>query len=210
MIVIKDNEVSEYYADYCIKSWKKYGIDVKKFNAIVPKDLPNLNHIQWFTYSTQLKYKNLNIDAEITDTEKSCFYSHYMLWKKCATKNVPIMIIEHDSYLDKPENLWFDLEYGMIFYDKASMGSYIIFPWFAKILTEYVERYKIGGGPYATIANCAMKNKLQNEIVNIKHKKYKAASNQVMSDKYGNTVEHYCTLNPEQFDPEAFHEFIKI
>jgi GR25 family glycosyltransferase involved in LPS biosynthesis len=210
MIVIKDNEASEYYANYCMKSWENYGIDVKKFNAIVPKDLPNLDHIKWHPYSTQIKYTNLNIQAEITDTEKSCFYSHYMIWKICIKKNLPVLVLEHDSYLIHPENLWLDMNYGIIFYDKASTGAYVIFPWYAKIIVEYMKTTMVGCGPYAFLEKCAVENNMINMHVNQKHKKYKAAADQVMSEKYGSTIEHYCTSNPELFDSDRFHKFIKI
>lgn len=210
MIVVKDNEASEYYANYCVGSWETIGLKVQRFDAITPKDLKNLNQIRWKEYSTQIKYEKLNIKAKITDTEKACFYSHYMLWKKCIDQKEPILVIEHDSYLECPENLWFDSECGMIFYDKASMGAYVIFPWFAKLAIDYLKRTKVGGGPYAILEGCARVNKIMNKHVNIRHEKFKAASNQVMSDRYGNTIDHYCTSNPQLFDPEQFHEFIKI
>lgn len=210
MIVIKENEASNYYANYCIESWKKIGLEVKIFDAITPKDLPKLNDIKWIKYSIQKKYKKLKINAEITETERACFYSHYFLWKKCANMNIPIMVIEHDSYLESPDNLWFDTNYDMIFYDKASMGSYVIMPWFAKMVIDYMKNIKIGFGPYALLYNCAKENGVLEKLVNTSHREYKAASNQVMSDTYGNTIEHFCNSNPELFNPEDFHKFIKI
>lgn len=210
MIVIKDNKASEYYAEYCKKSWENIGLKVNKFDAIVPKDLQNLNNIKWSTYSNQNKYTKLGLKVEITETEKACFYSHYTLWEKCISKQLPIMILEHDSYLETPNNLWFDTEYGIIFYDKAAMGSYIIMPWFARLLIDYIKSKKIEGGPYSIIHNCGRYNKISSKVINSSHKKYKAASNQVMSEIYGNTIEHFCNSNPELFNPEDFHKFIKI
>lgn len=210
MIVVKNNEASEYYANYCTKSWEAVGLKVQRFDAIVPDNLNSLNQIRWKKYSDQKKYSRLNINVEITDTEKACFYSHYMLWKKCIEKKEPILVIEHDSYLEHPENLWIDSDCGMIFYDKASMGSYVIFPWFAQIVVNHLKKSGIGGGPYGILEDIARRHKAINKHVNIRHKRYKAASNQVMSDRYGNTIEHFCTSNPHLFNPDAFHKFIKI
>jgi Glycosyltransferase family 25 (LPS biosynthesis protein) len=210
MIVIKDNKASEFYAEYCKKSWKNIGLEVNKFDAITPKDLQNLNKIKWYKHSLQKKYTKLKINVDITETEKACFYSHYTLWEKCVKKQLPIMILEHDSYLESPENLWFDLEYGIIFYDKAAMGSYIIMPWFAQLLINYIKTIYIGCGPYSVIASCGRNNRISSKVINDTHKKYKAASNQVMSEIYGNTIEHFCNSNPELFNPEDFHKFIKI
>ena len=210
MIVIKGNEASEYYADYCIESWKKIGLDVKRFDAVTPETLKNVTGLSWNKYISSVKYDRANVKVEFTDTEKSCFYSHYMIWKKCIDKNEPVMVLEHDSYLETPENLWYDSNYGIIFYDKAATGSYIIFPWFAKMVVEYLKKTKIKAGPYATIDSFAKKQNMRDKVVTVMHKKYKAASNQVMSDVYGNTIEHYCNLYPELFNPKKYHKFIKI
>lgn len=210
MIVIKGNKASEYYANYCKKSWENFGINVNIFDAITPKDLKDLKDIKWHKYSDQQKYKDINMNVEITDTEKSCFYSHYMLWKKCVSRNTPILVLEHDAYLENSENLWFDMDYGMIFSDDAATGSYVVFPWFAKLLIDYIKKYKIGSGPYSIIESCAVFNNVKNKLVNKRHKKFKAASNQVMSEKYGSTIEHFCNLNPNFFNSNAFHKFKKI
>jgi hypothetical protein len=210
MIVIKDNEASEYYANYCTKRWEVFGLHVKRFDAIVPADLKNLTELRWTQYSMSKKYLKRNLKAEITDTEKSCFYSHYMLWKKCIEQNVPFMILEHDSYLEKPENLWYNSKYGIIFFDKAATGSYIIFPWFAQKIVKRLETATITSGLYAFIAAFAYSERLQNKVVNSMHEKYLPASNQVMSEKYGNTIEHFCTSNRDFFKKQQFHKFKKI
>ncbi len=210
MIVMKGNDASEYYANYCIKSWEAFGIEVKRFDAIVPKDLEKLKDLRWEKYIASTKYTKRKINAEFTETEKSCFYSHYMLWKKCVEKNIPFMILEHDAYLENPENLWFEPTYGIIFFDKAATGSYIIFPWFAEKLIDFLKTNLITVGPYGTIEYFAIKEGIRNKVVNSKHKRYKAASNQVMSNIYGNTIEHFCTSHKHLFNKKDFHKFKKI
>lgn len=210
MIVIKGNEASEYYANHCIKSWKNFGINVKKFDAITPDDLPNNNFIKWKEYSDQDKYLLKGLKVPITDTEKACFTSHYMLWKKSAEENIPILVLEHDAYLETPENLWYDTTCGMIYFDKAAMGSYVIMPWFAKIIMDAIEMFNVGSGPYGFLYAVVVKYELKDLYVNDRHPLYVAASNQVMSKKYGNTIDHYYNSQPDLIKRHGKHKFIMI
>lgn len=206
MIVVEGNEASEYYANYCVPSWESFGLKVKRHRATTPKDLKKRNELKFFKYSKNAKYVEKNINAEITDTEKSVWYSHFFLWQECCFLNKPILILEHDTFLEHPERLWFDEKYNIIFFDKAAMGSYIITPKFAYRLIESAMNTTIGGGPYGFISTFKPKDL----VVNDQHKKYSAASNQVMSEKYGNTIEHYCNLHPEHWSAKDFHNFIII
>ncbi len=206
MIVVEGNEASEYYSNYCIPSWEKIGLKVEKFKAVTPDDVPKIKEIRFEKYSTNLKYLNRGLKAEITDTEKAVWCSHFKVWEECCYSNEPILVLEHDTFLEYPENLWYDESYDIIFFDKAAMGSYIITPKFAKKLIDRVFVSRIGGGPYGFIASMGPSD----TIVNERHSKYNPASNQVMSEKYGNTVMHYCNLHPEHWPSEDFHKFILI
>jgi len=209
MIVVKNDEASEYYSNYCLPEWKNY-LDVHIFDAVTPITMKKIKDFKFAKYSNNYKYIKHNIMAEITDTEKACFCSHYSLWMECCFSKKPIMILEHDAYLLNPKNLWYDEEYGLIFYDNAAMGSYIIQPWFAEKLINYVIEYGVSSGPYGLIERFANTNNLLNLLVNKNHKKFKAASDQVMSKKYGSTIEHYCNLHPEYWSKNQFHKFIEI
>jgi hypothetical protein len=210
MIVVEDSEASNYYASYCIPSWEKAGLKVKKFPAITPKTLVKQKELRFTKYSHARKYLNLNLKAEITDTEKAVWYSHFKLWQECCFLNQEILIMEHDSFLEHPEKLWKNDNYGIIFYDKAAMGSYAIKPWFAKKLVEVSMDTEITAGPYSFIHGFALHEKIVDKVVNSSHKKYVPCSNQVMSSKYGNTVEHYCNIHPEHWSQDKFHKFIEI
>lgn len=210
MIVIKDNPASEFYANYCTKTWEAYGIEVKRFDAITPKDLINHDDIMWKEYSTQDKYKKRNLKVPISETEKACFTSHYSLWKKSAEINKPILVLEHDAYLETPQNLWFDEKFGMIYFDKGAMGSYVIMPWFAKLLMKVIKKNTVSCGPYGFIYGFARRHNLLDKYVNDMHKLFTPASNQVMSKKYGNTIEHYYNSDPELVSEFGLHRFIMI
>jgi GR25 family glycosyltransferase involved in LPS biosynthesis len=210
MIVVKDSDASVYYSNYCKPYWDNYMKKVNIYDAVTPETLKKYKEIKFSKYSSQYKYRQKNINAEITETEKSCFQSHFNLWLECCFLQQPIMILEHDSILNNPQNLWYEDSYGIIFYDKASMGAYVIQPWFAKMLIEYCISGAISTGPYSIIRNLGLAHDLKNKIVNNEHKKFKSAADQVMSKKYGNTIEHYCNLFPEYWPPENFHKFIEI
>lgn len=210
MIVVEHSDASNYYYNYCKPSWQSVGIRVNKFSAVTSKTINACGVLSFAEYSTAMKYVSKNIKAEITDTEKACWCSHFMLWAECAYSRKPMLIIEHDSFLEDPTKLWRDDSYGVIFYDKAAMGSYLLQPWLAKIFVEQAMNTVISGGPYSFIADVSRKLNLQDKIVNDQHPKYNPASNQVMSNKYGNTIEHYSNLHPELFSDKFFHKFIPI
>lgn len=209
MIVIKDNESSEYYAKYCLPKWKTY-FDVRIFDAITPATLHKHRDLKFDKYSSNFKYTHKNLKADITDTEKACFNSHYNLWLESCYSKLPTLILEHDCYLLDPDKLWFDDKYGIIFYDNAAMGAYVIYPWFAEKLCKYAMDTIISCGPYSLISYFAKTNSLIDQVVNKQHKKFVAASDQVMSKKYGNCIEHYCNLHPEHWPQSNFHKFIEI
>lgn len=211
MIVIEGNSASEYYAEYCKPSWEHVGIKVNYFTAVTPTTLYKNNQLKFARYSSAMKYTSKQIKAPITDTEMSCWYSHFLLWQECCYNNRPMLILEHDSYLEHPENLWYDSSYGVIFYDKAAMGSYIIQPAFAKQLVDYAMGGTISNGPYATIYMLGHdRPPMRKLIVNSSHELYRAASNQVMSSRFGNTIQHYCNDHPHHWPSELFHKFKEI
>lgn len=94
VITIQSEKRSVQVADRCIRSGKKYGIEIEKFNAITPIDNP-------FIIAEQE-----GIDAsgfqEIYSRLPNClsaFLSHYFLWKKTVEINEPILILEHDAVI---------------------------------------------------------------------------------------------------------------
>lgn len=207
-IVVRDNPASEYYFSYCAPSWRQVGIELSRFDAVTPADLINRSEITFGDYYQSTKYRFNNIKAPITDTEKACWYSHYDLWVKCAEANEPFFITEHDSYLERPELFWYQKNRGVIFYDKAATGSYVMQPEFARFMLHFCKHNRIDVGPYSVISyiRSSNKNTTGKDIVNAKHKDFVACSNQVMSLKYGNTIEHYSDTIKNQYNFQE-HEF---
>lgn len=198
MIVIEGDPISNYYFTYCKPSWEDYGFKVNIFKAETPSSIKNKNNIRFNKYNSSIKYAQHNLQVEITDTEKACWYSHYMLWCKCIEQNKPIMILEHDAFFYKPENFWINVvEYDLIFYDKAAMGSYLLTPSGANTLIRYVNKHTISTGVLAGIHDCYV-NKYFNKKV---HAHFTATIepcvNQVYSKKYRNTIHHPSDDYPE-------------
>jgi len=208
MIVIDGDSRSEYYYHYCSPSWQKLGLTVNKFKAVTPKTLKREYELNFSKYSMSGKYTNQGIKADITDTEKACFYSHYKLWQEAVYLNQPIFILEHDCLLLEPDKFWVDDSHGIIFYDKAAMGSYVIYPSFARELVQYCMANTIGTGPYAIIEQMCREYNIMDQLVNVTHKKFNPISDQVMSRKYGNTVTHYSDIDTTRTYKQ--HNFIMI
>jgi GR25 family glycosyltransferase involved in LPS biosynthesis len=209
MIIIPGNESSNYYANYCIPSWDDYGFRVEKFNAETPETICDRTDLKFARYNRSQKYFAYKLQVEITQTERACWYSHYMLWKKCIDLDRPIMILEHDAYFYKPENFWIDLDnYELIFYDKAAMGCYIITPSAAKTLVNYVTNNIISTGVLAGIHECYSRNKFKRKV----HAHFTASIipcvNQVYSSRYRNTIHHPSDDYPDIKWKQ--HEFIRI
>ena len=89
MISMSDHPISLMYQREVEPSWKDYNL--KKFEAVTPKDLYNKHKLDFGTLSKR----------DFTSTEISVWYSHFELWCKCVRENKELVVIEHDSKLIK-------------------------------------------------------------------------------------------------------------
>lgn len=94
VITIMDNPQSVAVADRCIRSGKKFGIEIEKFSAITPKDNPLelAEKLGIPTKGFQERYSRL-------ENCVAAFLSHYSLWEKCRDDNEKYMILEHDAVI---------------------------------------------------------------------------------------------------------------
>lgn len=93
MIAMSDHPISLMYQREVLPSWKKFGHNVKIFEAVTPKDLSYKNKLDF-------KIKTTGTKREFTSTEMAVWYSHFELWCKCIIEG-PLIVIEHDSMLVK-------------------------------------------------------------------------------------------------------------
>ena len=94
VITIMDNIRSVQVADRCIKSGKKFNLDIQKFEAITPRSNP----------SKILAERGINPAGftEIYSRTPNCmsaFLSHHTLWQKAIDENENILILEHDAVI---------------------------------------------------------------------------------------------------------------
>jgi glycosyl transferase family 25 len=94
IIRLKDNPISEKYANECVEQAAKFGIEVNYFDAI--NGLEYQSHLAKLNIHPKYKFKKGRAGVF------GCFLSHYYLWRQCVTDNVPYCILEHDGYFIKP------------------------------------------------------------------------------------------------------------
>lgn len=93
-------KTKEKIAEIGIKSELFFAEDPIIINDIFKKQNRKLHHIK--PELSRLYIQNNFINSRIeTESQKSCFYSHYQLWKKCYELNEKILILEDDVVIKK-------------------------------------------------------------------------------------------------------------
>jgi GR25 family glycosyltransferase involved in LPS biosynthesis len=82
---------SEQLANDCVKSGKRFNIDILEFDAVwgdqVDVEFEKYNLFSFEKTKPHRKVRGV----------KGCFLSHYILWKRSLENNIPILIFEHDA-----------------------------------------------------------------------------------------------------------------
>ncbi len=94
IIQLKNNIISEKYANECILQAKKFNIDLQNFDAINGKEYQS--HLAKLKINPKYKFKKKRVGVY------GCFLSHYYLWLECVNSNEPHLILEHDGFFIKP------------------------------------------------------------------------------------------------------------
>ena len=106
VIYIQGHEDSEKFSDRCVQSIidTESELTVEKFPAITPENMWQVNYTWPLRKKKVCEKTKLLLSAYKTyDNNKriAAAQSHYMLWRKCATLNRPILILEHDAIFIK-------------------------------------------------------------------------------------------------------------
>lgn len=120
VITIEDLPESIECANRCIKSGKKYGLNIEHFYGVTPRSVPSPSDIAEVEeiplVGFQEKYSRF-------ENCLSAFLSHYSLWKLCAEGRDDYLIFEHDAvvmdYIN--ENVSFK---GVLSYGHPSYGNF--------------------------------------------------------------------------------------
>lgn len=111
IITIYNNQRSVSASERCIKSTK---IPVKKFDAITEQHASKLMRDLGITWNYPWEGTENDFASGLTKTayttanplkRVACFLSHYLLWKKCAEQDEPILVLEHDAIFISPLDL---------------------------------------------------------------------------------------------------------
>jgi hypothetical protein len=182
MIRVKGDRVSQRYADYCKKSWD--GFDLRMVDAVTPATLHEQSGVTFGRRSN---------GRELTDTEKACFYSQYNLWKKCAVENAPILILEHDAWLENPSAIQYNPNLEVQFLGQHSMEAVLYHPRFARRLMRYCETRPVSGPMQLVDTLVGYFNKGQQSRYARPHARYMgplAPVKSVIDPAIGTTVNH--------------------
>jgi hypothetical protein len=182
MIVNTEDPVSVAYMEYCAPSWD--GFDLRIFNAITPN---NLEEHKGLTFGRR------NGGVELSDTEKACFYSQYLLWKKCAMERMPILVLEHDAYLEKPEWIKFDTRFDCTFYGQHAMEAVMYHPRFAEAMINRLKSNTVIGPMSFVDGMIGYLNKGQQSRFARPHARFmgrRAPVRSVIDPDLGTTVKH--------------------
>ena len=182
MIRIKGNDISEKYAEYCSQSWA--GFNLRYFNAITPDKL---------SQQSGLTFGKRGNGVELTDTEKACFYSQYHLWKKCFTEQKPILILEHDAWLKKPEVINYNPSLQVQFFGQHAMEAVMFHPDFCERILNHVSKNPVSGPMTLVDGLLGYFNRGEQSRYGIPHARYMgkfAPVHSVIDPKLGTTVDH--------------------
>lgn len=185
MIYVDDDPLSKAYASYVARSWE--GFDLKYFEAVTPATLANETGL---TFGQRGSSDN---PRDLTDTEKACFYSQYKLWKKCATENVPILVLEHDALCVNQGAIRYNNSLDVQFLGQHSMEAVMYHPRFAKLLVEYCSRRKVTGPMNLVDMLLGYFHRGQQSRYGRPHARYmgkNAPVRSVIDENLGTTVDH--------------------
>ena len=101
MISMSDCEISQYYRKICQPTWEEKGFKVNHFEAMTPKDLNQFKDHLKFGKKRPTLSGSRPYEIDFSPTEKAVWYSHFVAWMTCIQLNQPIIIVEHDAFLEQ-------------------------------------------------------------------------------------------------------------
>ena len=183
MIRIKDDYVSNAYADYCAPSWR--GFNFSFYDAITPTNLAEQRGINFGIKTSGRPH---------SPTEKACWYSQYNLWKECARANKPYLVLEHDALLVNPKAITFNPHLMVQFFGQHAMEAVMYHPAFAKKLVDLAGKTNVDKGPMGFVDTyLGFFSKNRQSRYGDPHARYQGMSapvKSVLDLNMGNTVRH--------------------
>ena len=126
VITLEGNPKSVQIAERCIKSGRKYGIEINRFSAC---DASKVDAKEIFA-ANNLPTRNFVDQWSRPDRAMACFFSHFSIWALAEQTHQPILVLEHDAVFESNidlNTLALDgfLERGIVNIGKPSYGKYV-------------------------------------------------------------------------------------
>ena len=93
MIQNPKDKVSKYYTDLVLPSWDKFGYYINMFDCVWSDTLHEYDYLTFDKYEVLNKYDKALLSRPLYKSEKATWYSHSLLWIKCAMENKDIAIL---------------------------------------------------------------------------------------------------------------------
>lgn len=144
-IVVSQNEISMLEFQQSKKTWEKYASNfpVRLQEAVTPDTLNDADKKTPINFFRKAPNKEWQCWREFTEIEKSIWYSHASLWKRCIDVNKPIIVVEQDCALMVKLNWKIFANWEMMCLAdykgiKWAANCYYITPTAAKFLLHYI------------------------------------------------------------------------
>jgi GR25 family glycosyltransferase involved in LPS biosynthesis len=105
VIRVKDDNTA-VHAAMKIEQTAPSNVNVIMFDAVKPKDVAKKIRYHGLRWNYPWESEELDIQSGlikkayptlVKEKRIACFFSHYILWKRCVKNDTPIVIHEHDA-----------------------------------------------------------------------------------------------------------------
>ena len=155
MIADLNNPISVKYTEIALESWQKQNIlDIEVVQCYTPDTISELESL----YNWQPLLHNMQLKKHSTKSERAGDISHWQMIKKRTESMERFYVMEHDSYLEHPDEFkrqWeFTMEHGL---DYANHGLFMSCYSFSRRCAIFMhdllvnQEFPLNGGPYGCV-----------------------------------------------------------
>lgn len=155
MIADLNNPISVKYTEIALESWSKQDIlDIEVIQCYTPDTISELEPL----YNWQPLLHGMQKGKESTKSERAGDISHWQLIKKRAESKERFYVMEHDSYLEHPDEFKLQFDFAMKHgLDWANHGLFMSCYSFSRRCAIFMhdllvnQEFPLNGGPYGCV-----------------------------------------------------------
>ena len=155
MIADLNNPTSVKYTEIALESWSKQTLlDIEVVQCYTPDTISELEPL----YNWRALLHGMQKNKQSTKSERAGDITHWQFIKKRAESRERFFVMEHDSYLEDPEEFKrqydFTMEHGL---DYANLGLFMSCYSFSRRAALYMhdllvnQAFPLNGGPYGCV-----------------------------------------------------------